>query len=148
MSSLISDLEKVELTGILSDHFDTFSRNIIVYKTPIANSSIDINSTNLAGYNSNIQYPNITYTIVSGIYPAIRMNKNDNPVNKIDEIKSVVVGEGKIRIKIKEDAMRFIELGGNEYVDVDGFKYNFSNRPYTQNYLGLVYYIYHLEAIE
>lgn len=148
MSSLISDANKLELTGILSDHFDTFSRNIIVYKTPQATASIDLNSTNLAGYNTDIQYPNVTYTVVSGIYPAIRIIKNDQIPNKIDEIKALTVGEGKIRIKVKEDAKNFIEQGKNEYVDVDGFKYNFINRPFTQNYLGLIFYIYHLEAIE
>lgn len=148
MSNLISNDNKYILTGALNDHFDTFSRNITIYKKPIINSSIELNSSTLAGYGPEIQNPNISYTVSSGIFPAIRINKNNQEMYKIDEIKSLIVGNGLVRIKVKEDAMHYIENGGNESVDIDGLRFTFDGNKHTQNYLGLIFYIYYLKATE
>lgn len=145
MANLIDETTKLAYTGALNDHFDTFSRDITIFKKPQIDPSYP-NESNLVGYGEPAQYPNITYTINSGIYPAIRMIKNDQPVNYLDESKVTLVGQGKVRIKVREDAKNFIENGPNERVVIDSMSFNFSNEKYTQNYLGLIFYIYHLEA--
>jgi len=145
MANLIDSDAKLYLTGALNDHFDTFSRDIIIFKKPQIDP-ITPNESNLVGYGDSAQYPNITYTINSGIYPAIRMIKNDQPIIFLDEAKVTLIGQGKARVKVREDAKNFIENGPNERVVIDGMSFNFSNEKYPQNYLGLIFYIYHLEA--
>lgn len=144
MSNLISNLEKTTLTGVLNDHFDTFSRDIIIYKKPLSNP-INITESILPGYSDASIYPDVTYTIISGIYPAIRVNKNDHESQKIDEIKMSVEGNGIVKIKVKEEAMRFIESGANEKVIIDENSYNIVGNKYTQNYLGLKFYYYRVQ---
>ena len=51
MANLLTNTDTSSFTGILADHFDTFKRNIIVYKEP--KKVIDIAASNnnvMAGY--------------------------------------------------------------------------------------------------
>ena len=65
MPSLISDTEKANLTGIFGDIFDTFSREIYIYKQPqkVVPSGVTINTAFIFGYNMKTVSPKIKESI-------------------------------------------------------------------------------------
>ncbi len=87
MASLLSDDDKKSLTGALGDPFDTFKRNIVVYKEPKKVINSGPFDGVLAGYDDSSIENKITYVPVSGVYPAIitykdeQKNKNFNNCN-------------------------------------------------------------------
>ncbi|MEK6881000.1 MAG: hypothetical protein AABY22_15385, partial [Nanoarchaeota archaeon] len=96
MASLVSNLEKMRFTGSLYSHFQTFSREIIIFKEPITTIN-NINGDNYVGYSETQQIENYTTTTVSGIYPAIVNSLNNQPQDFIAEIKAINSGgKGKI----------------------------------------------------
>ena len=71
-----------------------------------------------------------------------------NRKNKQTEISSQVgtYESGLIRIKVKEDASNYIKAGITERIDIDGKSFNTITDDKIQNYLGLKFYIFYLEA--
>jgi hypothetical protein len=145
MPSLIPDIEKVALTGALLDHFDTFKRqSIIIYKEPqkIINQ---IFTDGYVGYGDNSFIENVTYVPVSGIYEGMFLNRNEQPLQTIYEIKSTVNTEGRARIKVREEARDFIDNGKTERIEIDGVSFNLSSDKSVQDYLGLKFYYYYFQ---
>ena len=145
-SNLVSTSERTSFTGILGDHYETFKRDIIIFKEPI-NTINNINNDNYVGYSETQQIGNYTTTTVSGIYPAIVNSLNNQPQDFIAEIKAINAGgKGKIKIKVEKPARDYINNGKTELILVDGNSFNLAGSERIQNYLGLVYYIFELES--
>ncbi len=144
MASLVSNANKVYLTGALSSHFDTFSRNIIVFKEP-KKTVTNINTANvIPGYENSSNIANITYVIVSGTYPAQITYLNQQKGHTLEETKTFLEDD-KIRIKVKEDCKEYINKGKTENIVVDGNTFNLKSSEAEANYLGLKFYTYILE---
>ena len=146
MANLLTDLDISDFTTVLRDHFDTFKRDITIYRRSQVVTT-DINSVPIVGYSDpSINNSTVTYTSETGVFSAIRMNKNNFPITNLGEFK-LGLSDGEIRIKVEEDAMRFIEQGGVERIVVDEISFNLDGQRHTQNYLGQIYYIYYLKMI-
>jgi len=144
--NLVNTTQRAILTGFLGDHYDSFKRNIVIFKEPI-NTINNINNDNYLGYNETQQLQNYTTTTVSGIYPAIINSLNNQPQDLITEIKAINAGgKGKIKIKVEQPARDYINNGKTELILVDGNPFNLAGGERIQNYLGLVYYIFELES--
>ncbi len=77
MSVIISNSELSSFESDAIDLFDTFSQNhqLVVVKQPIEN--VNINSNVYAGYGSQSSDKNVTYTMVSGIFPCMVFEPSD-----------------------------------------------------------------------
>lgn len=144
MASLVSTNESYYFTGQFGRHFETFSRNITVQKKPIETFSVNSTNNVFPGYSEPANISNITYTPISGVFPAIiRYNlKSTNPV--IYEAKTTL-SQGQCQIKVQNDCRDFILNGVTENIVVDGYPYFIVSDDGAQNYLGLMYYYFILQ---
>jgi hypothetical protein len=145
MASLITSGEAAALTGIFSDIFDTFKRNVVIWKEPIRTVAT-INDSFLYGYDYPSNPVNYTNTPVSGIFEAV-VKYNDNMDNKYDADVNSYFPEGYVRIKVKPIAKNFIENGKTERIDFDGKSFNIESETTPKLFLGNEYYVYHLKEI-
>jgi hypothetical protein len=141
--SLISSSEITSLTGTFAQHFDLFSRNITIFKEPKKSFS-NTSQQGMAGYGNKSIPNNITYTPVSGVYPAIVLDDLEQNESVFPET-SQKIEEGVTVIKVKQDARDFILNGKTESVNVDGRTFNVKTNFSVQNYLGLQYYYFGLK---
>ena len=58
------------------------------------------------------------------------------------------VNKGVIKIKVEKDARDFIKNGKTERIEVDEKSFNTISDDKIQNYIGLNYYIFYLEATD
>jgi len=144
MANLLSDSDKTSLTGALNDHFDTFKRNVIVFKEPKRVINSGPFDGVLAGYEDSSIENKITYIPVSGVYPAIITYEDDQDSEFLTELTSRVA-KGEVKIKVKEDCRDFILNGKTESIQVDNKSFNAVSEDKIQHYLGLKFYIFYLE---
>tara|TARA_Y100001938_G_scaffold33933_2_gene46570 strand:+ start:1055 stop:1507 length:453 start_codon:yes stop_codon:yes gene_type:complete len=150
MASLISDTEKANLTGIFGDIFDTFSRDVYIYKQPqqIVPSGATIDTAFIFGYEQGTWNAEYTYEYSSGVYPAVikydsRLESPDYGDVGIDQ--PVVVGS----IKVKENAKTFIEDDRPvERVTVDGKDFKIVGQGRLQAFLNSKFYIFRIESLK
>ena len=142
MADLIPEEETSSFTKVLEDHFDTFKRTILVHKEPVRVVGNTANKP-YAGYGEDSEETNVTYVPQKKEFDAIIGYEN-----KQTEISSQVgtYESGLIRIKVKEDAANYIKTGITERIDIDGKSFNTITDDKIQNYLGLKFYIFYLEA--
>lgn len=142
--NLITGSVLSSFSGAFGDLFDTFSRNIIIFKEP-KKTIVQQNVDNYIGYSSIDSPIEYTYTPVSGIYPAQIIYsvsaKNQDILNKEANINLPQV---PVKIKVKEDARDFIQVGKTENILIDGQVFNLNSQYEVQNYLGLQYYYFEL----
>ena len=142
MSSLLTTAQIANATGSLGDHFDTFSRNITIFKAPIAVLSSQ-SATMYPGYGNISNYDNIqSYTAVYQVFPAIVRFVGEQNSDMIQETKTTSPGTALARIKVKQDCKNYIEMGKTEYVLIDDVKFNIHSEVAIRNFLGLKYYEY------
>lgn len=135
------------ITGAYARHFDTFSKLIYVSKEPLKTEvTINTSASPIFGYGEASQpSSSFTYTTVTGIFLAqVTVNLNQEAA-ELEEAKNLI-GHGKVRIKIKQEARDFIEDGRKtERIDYAGQSYNTFSFDAVQDYFGLKFYIYNLE---
>jgi hypothetical protein len=143
MSSFISSTQATTLETQIQNHFDTFKRNIVVYKSPIKTITT-VSNDPILGYDNDSIEEVITTTPVSGVYPAmIQFTKKQKTLSILDTHASAAKGE--VLIKVEEDCKEFIKNGKTEAILVDGITYNVISDEAISKFLGLTYYIYGLE---
>tara|TARA_R100000008_G_C3586613_1_gene172937 strand:- start:1873 stop:2313 length:441 start_codon:yes stop_codon:yes gene_type:complete len=146
MPSLIPQADISGFTGALADHFDTFKREIVVYKEPqrVVNSG-PFDSV-LAGYEDSSS-TNISYVPVSGVYSGLIVYEDEQDTRYVNMLNSNV-NKGVIKIKVEKNARDFIKNGKTERIEVDEKSFNTISNDKIQSYLGLNYYIFYLEATD
>ena len=144
MASLISATEKTSLTGAIADSFDTFKRNIDIYKEPKRVIS-SISESQLFGYGTSSNIVNYTFQTVSGTYSATIRYLNDKE-GEVNQDINTRIPDGKVRIKVQSDARNFIEDGKTEKVVFDGKSFNVVSEDIVKSFLGAEYYVYYLEV--
>lgn len=142
MSSLLTAAQISNATGALSDHFDTFSRSITIFKAPIAVLSSST-ATIYPGYGNISNDANIqSYTPVYQTFSAIVRFVGEQNSDIIPELKTTSPGTALARIKVKQDCRSYIEAGKTEYILIDDVKFNIYSEVAIRNFLGLKYYEY------
>jgi hypothetical protein len=143
MASLLTSNDIKSFSEVLADHFDTFQRDIIIHKEPIkVINTINSNKT-YAGYNDSSNANNFTFLPQSKTFPAIVVyeNKQSEVTNQVGTFPI-----GMIKIKVKKEARDYILSGKTEKMEVDGKSFNVVTEDKVQNYLGLAFYIFHLQS--
>jgi hypothetical protein len=144
MASLISDTEKKNLTGIFTDIFDTFKREIVVHKEPKKVIS-QVNTSSLFGYGDPASSVNYSYQPVSGVFDAtIRYDLNQQTERLGDIPQNVSVGH--VYIKVQEETKVYINKGKTEKITFDNKSFKIVSEDANKSFLDSKFYIYRLEA--
>jgi len=148
MASLISTSERTGITAAFNDIFDTFKRQIVVYKEPIKVLA-DLNSDMFFGYDLPFEAKpaNYSYQIVSGSYYAMVRYADDMSSEDTHELNSSIP-EGQVRVKVQVDAFNFIESGKTEKIMFDDKNYNLVSESSVAKFLDSTFYVYHLREIK
>ena len=150
MPSLVTSNEQAILTGMYGSTFDTFSRPIIVYKQPIEQKLITGPSNpGLFGMGDGQVATQLTYTAVSGVYPAIvryvNTKRNISAIEVIEESNSMAP-IGEVTIKVRPNCWDFIENSGvTDKFSFDGRDFYFASKYKAMPFLGALYYEYQLK---
>jgi len=146
MASLITSGEAAALTGIFNDIFDTFKRDVVIWKEP-TKTVATIDDSFIYGYGDASNAVNYTNTPVSGVYEAV-VKYNDKMDKSYDSDTNAYYPDGFVRIKVKPEARLFIESGKTERVDFDNKSFNIESEATPKIFLGNEYYVYHLKEIK
>ena len=143
MASLISDSEKKVLSGVFDDVFDTFKREIVVYKEPVKVLS-SVSEAAKFGYGDASNQTNYTYTSQTGVYSAI-IRYNDNQQENYNQNIGAGFSAGDVRIKVKKDCRDFIEKGKTEKITFDNKSWNVGSEDSVKRFLDSEFFVYYLE---
>jgi hypothetical protein len=144
MASLITDEQKLAYGNVFNDMHDTFSRKIIVFKTPLRTViSTDINYNFLYGNNQDAL--KVEYTPVSGIFDARIKWFDPQVLQGYKEIKEEIHGN-VCRLKIKKDARDFLD--GSERVEIDGKYVQFFGSTQPHGLFDIDFYTMYFEESE
>lgn len=144
MASLISQTERQSLTGIFGDIFDTFKRDIVIYKEP-KKIIEEINLDGVFGYGEYSQAANYTYIPVTGVYPAVIRYANDAEYKEVDEVTSSIPF-GHATIKVEANARGFIKKDKTEKITFDNKTFELVSSDKVQRFLDSEYYIFLVKA--
>jgi hypothetical protein len=143
MASLISDSEKGNLVNIFQDIFDTFKREVIVYKEPVQIVQ-QINLENIFGYGPASNQTNYEYTpVFKKINAVVRYSKN-HQFNDIEE-GSILYPTGDLSIKVEKAGRDYIKEGKTEKIVIDNKTFNLDGQEVIQRFLNSEYYIFNLK---
>ena len=145
MANLLTNVDTSSFTGILADHFDTFKRDIVIYKEPKKVVNVG-GSKAMAGYGTSAE-KNITYIAVSGVFNALINYQGKQDLPYIAELSSTA-SKGIVKIKVEKNARDYISTGKTERVIIDSNSFNIVSDDKLQNFLGLQYYVYFLEKTD
>jgi hypothetical protein len=145
MPSLISQTEKDNLTGIFGDIFDTFCRQVIIYKEPLKTRISAYNPDNFVfGFGENQGEDGFTYTDVTGIFPAtIRYKSQDVDKNSDSNTE---ISQGEVSIKVKRDCRDFINSGKTEKIVLDARTFVLDGDEETRSFLDSEFWVFKLKA--
>jgi hypothetical protein len=124
MASLISAAEYAIITGVLSDVFDSRSRQIIVYKEPIKIAANPPSNELVFGFGESQQSDAFTYAEVTGVYQAVIKYKSID-AGEIEDNSEIMarISEDKISIKVRKECRDFINNGKTEKIVCDDKTY-------------------------
>ena len=144
MPSLISEIEKNNLTGIFNDIFDTFKREIVIHKEPKKVIS-QVNTSSLFGYGDPASSINYSYTPVSGVFQATIRYNLDQETERLADIPSQV-SIGGVFIKVQEPARNYINKGKTERITFDNKSFKVVSEDANKSFLNSKFYVYKLES--
>jgi hypothetical protein len=146
MPSLISTTEKTVLTGIFGDIFDTFARDIVVYKEPIK-TAIPVNPGNFVyGFGEEQGQDSFTYTEVTGVFPAVvRYGTQPQDVTQNADINAYIA-DGEVSIKVRKNCRDFINNGKTEKIVFDDRTFFLDSDEKKQTFLSSEFFIFKLKA--
>lgn len=144
MPSLLSAADINSFTGDFQDLFDTFKRNITIYKEPKKTIS-NVNLDSYHGYGESAQKANITYTSVSEVHQAVVSYKDRQDAEEIANI-GLMYFAGDARIKVDSTTKEYILNGKTEKILIDGKAFNLLTEDSIKNFFGIRLYVFHLQA--
>jgi hypothetical protein len=152
MSSLVSETERQGILAVFEQSFDTWCRDIIVYKEPLKSTvAPSPDADNVFGFGDNQQDPVYTFsTPVTGYFKAVIKDPDiESATRQASEISPEIIARivnNPISMKVRADAHRFLEDGPNQkVVDILGeITYYVNGHPCLQTYMGSKYWVYPL----
>lgn len=143
MASLISAEDISSFTGDFQDLFDTFKRDILIYKEP-KKIIQNINTNTYHGYGEAAQKTNFSYVPVFETHQAVISYKDRQEAGQLDADVGLQYFAGDVRIKVDEAARNFISHGKTEKIVIDGKDFNVLTEDAIKNFFGLKLYVFHL----
>lgn len=144
MASLLSATQKASFEKGMTNLFDTFKQDVIIYKEAKIDI-IDITQPRMFGYNERSDIQNINYTPVTGVFPAL-VNFSKKQKQEILEESENKIDKGEIEMKVKSDANDFIQNNGKTlFASVEGLMYKFITSQSSRPYISSQYFTYYLE---
>ena len=144
MASLLTSSQKANFEQGISNLFDTFKQDIIVYKEPKVVVT-DINKPRIFGYNENSDIQNINYIPVTGVFPAIVKYTRDQKEERLGDTSNILF-YGKVDIKVKSDANDFIQNNGATInISINDLMFKIISSQSVRRYISSQYYHYTLE---
>ena len=142
---MLSTVEFAILSGVYDNVFQTFSRQIIIYKEPLKTIIPQNTNNGLYGFGEQQTTAAYSYTPVTGVFQA-RV--------KYAEESSVLLGTtdtyipvSPVTIRVRQDAQMFIDNGVTEKIEVDGKMYKIDGESTQNSFLALSYWGYKLRSI-
>jgi hypothetical protein len=144
MASLLTATQKANFEKGISNLFDTFKQDIIVYKEPKVVIT-DINKPRVFGYNENSDIQNINYIPVTGVFSAIVKYKRDQKEERLGDTANLI-DYGQVDIKVKSDANDFIQNNGATInISINDLMFKIVSSQSVRRYISSEYYHYILE---
>jgi len=144
MPSLLSAADINSFTGDFQNLFDTFKRDITIYKEPKKTIS-NVNLDSYHGYGESAQKTNITYTSVSQVHQAVVSYKDRQDAEEIASV-GLIYFAGDARIKVDSITKEYIKNGKTEKIVIDGKVFNLLTEDAVKNFFGVKLYVFHLQA--
>lgn len=154
MAGLLSNAEISGALAIFESSFDTWSRNITIYKDPLKTevSPVPSTSDNPFGFGEEQHDPIYTYTVQSGVYPAVikYFDVDGNMMSNVPlSAEAMIHVYGSIvNIKVKKNCRDFINDGPTERIIIDGKTYLPESDERRQTVLGSDYYVFTLRKTQ
>jgi len=143
---LLNPIEKASFAAALEDLFDTFSKPIVVYKTPTKVIISQDANFNFA-FGDNDKGVDVDYVPVSGVFEAKIHYEHDKlspvPVGAGGELRTPL-DQGVVRLKVRQDAYLFLK--DCERVEFEGKTYNVVSDFRPRFIFGAKFYIFYLNA--
>jgi hypothetical protein len=143
MASLVSSGERAALSGVFDDVFDTFKRDIVIYKEPVKILS-SVSESNIFGYGDASNQLNYTYTSQTGVYPAL-IKYADEQTENYNSNLGAGLSNGDVRIKVKKDCRDFIEQGKTEKIEFDEKTWNVASEDSVRRFLDSEFFVFYLK---
>jgi hypothetical protein len=110
MASLLSATQKASFEKGMTDLFDTFKQDVVIYKEAKI-EVININQPRMYGYNERSDIDNINYIPVTGVYQALVTSSKKQTQERLEESENRI-DKGELEMKVKSDANDFIQNNG------------------------------------
>lgn len=144
MASLLSATQKASFEKGMTDLFDTFKQDIVIYKEAKI-EVININQPRMYGYNERSDIDNINYIPVTGVYQALVTSSKKQTQERLEESENRI-DKGELEMKVKSDANDFIQNDGKTlYVSINDLMYKFVTSQSPRPYITSEYFTYYLE---
>jgi len=144
MASLLSATQKASFEKGMTNLFDTFKQEIVIYKEAEI-QIIDINQPRMFGYNERSDIQNINYIPVTGVFQALVTSSRKQSQSRLD-LSENIIDNGELEIKVKSDANNFINNNGKTlFVSIDDLTYKFVSSQSPRPYITSEYFTYYLE---
>lgn len=150
MSSLITANEQTILEGLLENTFDTFSRDIVVWKSPIKQPvNAPEQPQGSFGFGNAPLEQEYVYIPVSGIFPAVIRYASTRHIGETQVLQDTnsMIPIGEVKIKVRPDCYSFIENGKTEKISFDGRDWYFAGKPQSAPFMGGLWWFYQLKPI-
>jgi hypothetical protein len=144
MASLLTATQKANFEQGISNLFDTFKQDIVVYKEPKVVIT-DITKPRVFGYNEDSDIQNINYIPVTGVFSAIVKYKRDQKEERLGDTANLI-DYGQVDIKVKSDANDFIQNNGSTInISINDLMFKIVSSQSVRRYISSEYYHYILE---
>jgi hypothetical protein len=147
-TSFVTANEQTILSGLLDNTFQTFQREIVIWKTPIkmpiSTSQEPQGSFGFGGAPLEQQYE---YIPVSGVFPAVVRYATSRHIGEAPVLQDTnsMIPIGEVRIKVRPDCYNFIEDGTTDKISFDNRDWYFVGKPQAVPFLGGLWYFFQLK---
>lgn len=144
MASLLSATQKASFEKGMTNLFDTFKQDIVIYKEAKIDI-INIAQPRMYGYNERSDIDNINYIPVTGVFQALVTSSKKQNQERLEEAENRI-DKGEVEIKVQSDANDFIQNNGKTlYVMINDLMYKFISSQSARPYISSQYFTYYLE---
>lgn len=144
MASLLSATQKASFEKGMTNLFDTFKQDVVIYKEAKI-EVINISQPRMFGYNERSDIENINYIPVTGVYPALVTSSKKQSQERLEESENRI-DKGEVEMKVQSDANDFIQNNGKTlYVSINDLMYKFVSSQSPRPYITSEYFTYYLE---
>lgn len=149
MASLLTPAQKQKAESLLDAVFDTYKRDVIIYKTPLATIVYSDPSYNYSYAPEISQQDSQTYTPQSGVLSATITYIKSEDAHKLDFLKAdarFVATKSVVKICVREDGKNLLQ--NTERIEFDNRNYNLLTTFRPRGLFSPNYYDFWLQAVD